>query len=132
MRRSRSAPSTKAGTKRPHKRASQLIFPIDTHRNEAGHLVIGGCDVVDLVKEYGSPLYVYDEATIRTMCRLYLDALGGNYPNSSVTYAGKAYIDPTLLQIVADEGLGLDAVSGGEIQCAVASGFPMEDRKSVV
>ncbi len=82
--------------------------------------------MVDLVQEYGSPLYVYDEATIRAMCRSYVDVLAENYPNSSVTYAGKAYIDPMVLQIVADEGLGLDAVSGGEIQCAVASGFPME------
>ena len=103
-----------------------MIFPIDTHRNEAGHLVVGGCDVVSLLEEYGSPLYVYDEVTIRAMCRSYIDALRANYSNTSVTYAGKAYIDPTLLQIVADEGLGLDAVSGGEIQCAVASGFPMD------
>ena len=103
-----------------------MIYPLDTYRNEAGHLVIGGCDVVDLVQEFGSPLYVYDEATIRAMCRSYVDVLAENYPNFSVTYAGKAYIDLAVLRIVADEGFGLDAVSGGEIQCAVAAGFPME------
>ncbi|MCY3802201.1 MAG: diaminopimelate decarboxylase [Chloroflexi bacterium] len=102
------------------------MYPLDTHRNEAGHLVIGGCDVVDLVQEFGSPLYVYDEATIRAMCRSYVDVLAENYPNFSVTYAGKAYIDLAVLRIVADEGFGLDAVSGGEIQCAVAAEFPME------
>ena len=88
--------------------------------------MIGGCDVVDLVQEFGSPLYVYDEATIRAMCRSYVDVLAENYPNFSVTYAGKAYIDLAVLRIVADEGFGLDAVSGGEIQCAVAAEFPME------
>ena len=88
--------------------------------------MIGGCDVVDLVQEFGSPLYVYDEATIRAMCRSYVDVLAENYPNFSVTYAGKAYIDLAVLRIVAEEGFGLDAVSGGEVQCAVAAGFPME------
>ena len=103
-----------------------MIFPIATHRNHVGHLVIGGCDVVELVKEFGSPLYVYDENTIRTMCRSYQDSLRENYPKSSVTYAGKAYIDPTILKLIASEDFGLDVVSGGEIACAVASGFPME------
>ncbi|MCY4109527.1 MAG: diaminopimelate decarboxylase, partial [Chloroflexi bacterium] len=95
-------------------------------RNEAGHHVSGRRIIVDLVPEFGSPLYVYDEATIRAMCRSYVDVLSENYPNFSVTYAGKAYIDLAVLRIVADEGFGLDAVSGGEIQCAVAAGFPME------
>ncbi len=89
-------------------------------------MVIGGCDVVELVEEFGSPLYVYDAATIRGACHSYLAALRNNYPNSSVLYAGKAYLDPTLLRLIRDEGLGLDAVSGGEIQCAVAAEFPMD------
>ena len=60
------------------------------------------------------------------MCRSYQDSLRENYPKSSVTYAGKAYIDPTILKLIASEDFGLDVVSGGEIACAVASGFPME------
>ena len=89
-------------------------------------MVIGGCDVVELVEEFGSPLYVYDEATIRSGCQSYLGALHNSYPNSSALYAGKAYLDPTLLRLIREEGLGLDAVSGGEIKCAAAAGFPMD------
>ena len=103
------------------------IFPINTVRAAAGHLTVGGCDVVDLATQFGTPLYIYDEATIRANCRAYLRPLRERYPNSSITYAGKAYLDPTILGIVREEGLGLDAVSGGEITLALAAGFPAAD-----
>ena len=103
------------------------LFPANTSRDPAGHLVIGGCDVVSLAAEFGTPLYIYDEATLRQNCRAYLEPLRERYPRASVTYAGKAYIDPTILGIVRDEGLGLDTVSGGEISLALASGFPAAD-----
>jgi diaminopimelate decarboxylase len=77
--------------------------------------------------EFGTPLYVYDEATIRNRATAYRDGLRAAYPGRSlVCYAGKAYCAPWLLRIVAEEGLGLDVVSGGELQAARASGFPPE------
>jgi diaminopimelate decarboxylase len=103
------------------------LFPTDTGRNNAGRLVIGGCDVSTLAAEFGTPLYIYDETTLRQNCRAYIQPLQARYPNASVTYAGKAYLDPTVLSIIRDEGLGLDAVSGGEISLALAGGFPPED-----
>jgi diaminopimelate decarboxylase len=92
-----------------------------------GHLSLGGCDVVDLAAEFGTPLYVYDEATIRNRATAYRDGLRRAYPGRSlVCYAGKAYCAPWLLRVVAEEGLGLDVVSGGELYTARASGFPAD------
>ena len=92
-----------------------------------GHLVVGGCDLVDLAATYGTPLYVYDEATIRARARAYRAGLEAAYPGESlVCYAAKAYCAPWLLPIVAAEGLGLDVVSGGELYTAQQSGFPLE------
>jgi diaminopimelate decarboxylase len=91
-----------------------------------GHLSVGGCDLVELAGEYGTPLYVYDKATIRARARAYRETLKEAYPGESlVCYAGKAYCAPWLLRLVDAEGLGLDVVSGGELHVARASGFPM-------
>ncbi len=89
--------------------------------------MIGGCDVVQVAAEYGTPLYVYDEATIRARARAYRDALQVSYASESlVCYAGKAYCAPWLLRVLAEEQLGLDVVSGGELYTARSGGFPME------
>lgn len=104
----------------------QATLPLTAEANDAGHLVIGGCDVVDLVQEYGSPLYVYDEETIRTRAREYVEGLRSASPDSLVIYASKAFANAALFQLLAEEGLGLDVVSGGEVALAQRSGFPME------
>jgi diaminopimelate decarboxylase len=101
-------------------------LPLGATVNEPGHLVIGGCDVVDLVAEFGSPLYVYDEGTIRARARQYVDGLRAAVNDSLVIYASKAYSNVALFQLLAEEGLGLDVVSGGEIRFAQVSGMPME------
>lgn len=103
------------------------ILPLGTTVNPAGHLAIGGCDTVDLAAKFGTPLYIYDEQTIRTRCAEYRDSLAAAYPKSKVLYASKAFASPMLLQIIAQEGLGLDVVSGGELYVAQRAGFPMED-----
>ncbi|MBI2755204.1 MAG: diaminopimelate decarboxylase [Chloroflexi bacterium] len=93
----------------------------------SGHLAVGGCDLVDLVQQHGTPLYVYDEATILARARAYRDGLRAAYPGDSlVCYASKAYSARWLLQLLAAEGLGLDVVSGGELHVARSAGFPME------
>ncbi len=105
--------------------ANQSIMPMTARINDLNHLEIGGCDTVGLVKKYGSPLYVYDEYTLRTCCREYKEAFAG-YNNVFVLYASKAFMSRTICRIMESEGLGLDVVSGGEIYTAVNSAFPME------
>src|SRR5207249_5911208 len=73
-----------------------------------------------------TPLYVYDEATLRDRCRRYRAAFAAHYPDAEVVYAAKAYLSPALIPILVEEGLGIDVVSGGEL------GLALRDRKSVV
>lgn len=103
-----------------------MLWPLDTKRDAGGQLSVGGVSLVDLAAEFGTPLYVYDEATIRHQCRLYRDAFRDRYPDTRVVYAGKAYLGSALLSIIADEGMWLDVVSGGELMMAYRSGFPVD------
>ena len=102
------------------------VFPETTEINPQGHLSIGGCDVLDLVQEYGTPVYVFDEATLRRRCRGFVQEFQCRYPSTQVLYASKAYINPALARIFQEEGLGLDVVSGGELAVAQAASFPLE------
>lgn len=94
--------------------------------NAAGHLEIGGCDTIDLAREFGTPLYVLDEGLVRSQCRAYREELAAIYPNSTVIYASKALMTMAICRIVDEEGLGLDVVSGGELYTAFKAGFPMD------
>ncbi len=94
--------------------------------NERGHLEIGGCDVVDLVCELGTPLYVMDEAAIRENCRRFREAFGARYPQVEIAYASKAFLCTAMAKIVEGEGLFMDVASGGELYTARVAGFPAE------
>lgn len=95
--------------------------------NECGHLEIGGCDCVELAKEFGTPLYVMDEALIRENCRRYKNAFAQNYPaEARVCYAGKAFLTLAMCRLVDEEGLYLDVASGGELFTALQAKFPPE------
>ncbi len=102
------------------------LFPITAGVTAGGHLSIGGIDAVELASEFGTPLYVYDEATLRGMCREFVGEFTSRYPKTTVAYASKAFINPALAALAEEEGLGLDVVSGGELAVARAGGFPME------
>ena len=102
------------------------VFPLGARRDERGVLVLGDAPVDRLIDAHGTPLYVFDEATLRAQCRAYAQPLAREYPNSLALYASKAHLDPTIAGIVADEGLGADAVSSGEIRVALAGGMPAE------
>lgn len=91
--------------------------------SEEGHLLIGGMDAVRLAREFGTPLYVFDEAAIRARCREFRAAVGGA---GSVAYAGKAFLCKAIARVVEQEGLALDVVSGGELHTALEAGFPPE------
>ncbi len=101
------------------------ILPLTARANAAGHLEIGGCDCVALATEFGTPLYVFDEATLRERCRAYRQAFSRRYADSQVCYASKAWLHPALAVILAEEGLALDVVSGGELYVARQAGFPL-------
>ncbi len=95
--------------------------------NEKGHLTVGGVDAVELVKEFGTPLYVMDERTIRGHCRTFQKSIEDNYGGNGLTvYASKAFNCKEMCRIVKDEGLGLDVVSGGELYTALSVDFPPE------
>ena len=95
--------------------------------NERGHLEIGGADCVDLVQKFGTPLYVFDEAYIRKMMRVYRDVLKNQYDgNGMVLYASKAFSCQAIYAIAKQENIGVDVVSGGELFTALKAGFPAE------
>jgi len=103
------------------------LTPITTSIDADGHLVVGGCQLEDLARTYGTPLYVLDEATLRATCRAYRQALERFYPGPSLAlYASKANSSLALSALVASEGLGLDAVSAGELLTALHGGVPPE------
>jgi diaminopimelate decarboxylase len=103
------------------------LFPINAVVNNLGHLVIGGCDTVALADEFGTPLYLYDELTLRAKCREFKEEFGKRYPNVQIVYASKAYSNGALLHLINEEGMGLDVVSEGELGIAKAANFPMEN-----
>ncbi len=102
------------------------VLPLTAGVNDAGHLTLGGCDAVQLALDFGTPLYVFDEETLRGQCRAFLAAFSSRYPDSGVVYAAKAYLGRALAAIIAQEGLGLDVVSGGELAIARSISFPAE------
>jgi len=102
-----------------------LIYPHTTLHNAAGHLEIGGCDVVDLAREYGTPLFIYDEQTLRDQCRAYRKAFGALTDLYEIVYASKAFSCRAMCELVAQEGLSLDVATGGELAAARAAGFPL-------
>ncbi|HEY33313.1 MAG TPA: diaminopimelate decarboxylase [Dehalococcoidia bacterium] len=102
------------------------LFPPASDVNDRGHLVIGGCDVVDLAAEFGTPLYLFDEASLRDKCREFKDEFGSRYVDMTVVYSCKAFINKALLLLTNEEGLGLDVVSGGELAIARSVDFPMD------
>jgi diaminopimelate decarboxylase len=107
---------------------NQSLRPLTAARTPAGRLLIGGCDTVALAKEFGTPLYVLDEATIRVACRAYVDALKRHYPpGGRVLYASKALAVMALMALVHQEGLGLRCQSSenyeGRARCGHVSPF---------
>ena len=102
---------------------NQQLLPLTSTVNSKDCLVIGGCDVTTLVQQFGSPLYIVDEETLRTACRQYRDSFKHYYKGESqVIYASKAWSCLAVCAIVASEGLGIDVVSGGELYTAVTAG----------
>lgn len=102
---------------------NQSLLPLTALVNDRDRLEIGGCDVTELVQQFGSPLYILDEESLRTACHQYRDAFKQYYPGESqVLYASKAWNCLAVCAIVAQESLGIDVVSGGELYTALKAG----------
>jgi len=96
--------------------------------NEAGHLTFAGFDTVSLAAQYGTPLMVMDESLIRSRCREYLTAAAAFLPaGSKPLYASKAFSVKRIYEVMAEEGMGVDVVSVGELYTAKTAGFPVEN-----
>jgi diaminopimelate decarboxylase len=102
------------------------LFPPASAVNNSGHLTIGGCDTVELAAEFGTPLYVFDELSLRRRCAEFKQEFSRRYADTTVIYACKAFINKALAIIFNEEGLGLDVVSAGELSVAQSVGFPLD------
>ncbi len=102
------------------------VLPQTAATTPDDHLVLGGCDTTALAKEFGTPLYVYDEEELRGGIGEYRWAFTSRYENTLVVYASKAYLGRWIAALVAEEGLGIDVVSGGELAVVRSVNFPME------
>ncbi|NQT31107.1 MAG: diaminopimelate decarboxylase [Deltaproteobacteria bacterium] len=102
------------------------LFPSASAVNDSGHLVIGGCDAVKLAAEFGTPLYLFDEFSLRNNCAEFKREFSQRYADTTVLYAAKAFINKALARLFKEEGLGLDVVSAGEISIVRSAGFPMD------
>lgn len=103
------------------------ILSSNVTRNDDGELLFAGYSVTKLAKEYGTPLYLYDEKRIRDKCKRFTGAVREAFGyNSRVLYASKAASFKHMYRIMKDEGFGIDVVSRGEIYTALMAGYPLE------
>jgi diaminopimelate decarboxylase len=98
------------------------VFPRGTRVNERGHLTIAGCDALDLVSEFGSPLYAVAEEDLRARARSFVQALSAQHSDSEIVFASKAFPCSAVYRTLAEEGLGCDVASGGELYLALRAG----------
>ena len=108
---------------------TRTAWPDTTERDATGVMHVGGISLEALAREFGTPLYVYDEVTLRNRAREIRETFAAAYANSRVVYAGKAGMSPALVGILSEEGLGLDVVSGGEIFAGQRAG--MDPRRMI-
>ncbi|KPK47348.1 MAG: diaminopimelate decarboxylase [Dehalococcoidia bacterium SM23_28_2] len=100
------------------------MLPLTAAVNDEGHLAIGGCDTLELAREFGTPLYVFDEETLRHKCREFRSEFRRRHADSGVSYAAKAYLGRALAALLAEEEMDLEVVSGGELAIARSVDFP--------
>ncbi|MGH2712763.1 MAG: diaminopimelate decarboxylase [Thermoleophilaceae bacterium] len=98
------------------------VYPLGSRVNERGRLEVGGCDVVELAREFGTPAYIYAEADMRARARAYLEAFRARRERFEVIYAGKAFPATAAFRLFAEEGLSADVASAGELHHALAGG----------
>ncbi|WP_418914679.1 diaminopimelate decarboxylase [Adlercreutzia sp.] len=115
-------------TKQPDQRTTMELGAVlpATAEVRDDHLFIGGVDMVELAREQGTALYVFDEADLVARMEAYREAFRARYENSDIIYASKAFLNKEVLRLAQREGLCLDVSGGGALACAQSVGFPME------
>lgn len=115
-------------TKQPDQRTAMELGAVLPRTAEVrdGNLYIGGVNMVELAREQGTALYVFDEADLRERMAEYRDGFSARYSDTRVIYASKAFQNKEVVRIAAQEGLCLDVSGGGELACALAAGFPAQ------
>lgn len=99
------------------------VYPLGSTLDDRGRLHVGGCDVVELAREHGTPAYVVAEDDLREQARAYVDAFERHAPGTHVSFASKAFPCTAVLRVLESEGLGCDVASGGELALALNAGF---------
>ncbi|MEA2407110.1 MAG: diaminopimelate decarboxylase [Thermoleophilaceae bacterium] len=99
------------------------VYPLGSRLNERGRLVVGGCDLVELAAEFGTPAYVYAEDDLRARARTFVEALRARTEHFEVIYASKAFPCTAVYRLFDEEGLSADVASGGELHLALAGGM---------
>jgi diaminopimelate decarboxylase len=99
------------------------VFPHGTRVNARGRLEIGGCDVVEVAREFGTPAYVVAEEDLRARARAFVTAVSARHDNFDVLFASKAFPCTAVYRVLAQEGLACDVASGGELHMALRGGF---------
>jgi diaminopimelate decarboxylase len=99
------------------------VFPLGTRADERGRLEIGGCDTVELAREFGTPLYVVAEDDLRARARAFMEAVSARHDDFDVLFASKAFPCTAVYRLLAEEGLACDVASGGELFLALRGGF---------
>jgi diaminopimelate decarboxylase len=103
------------------------VFPLGSRLNERGRLEVGGCDAIELAREFGTPAYVVAEEDLRTRARAFTQAgRDSGHSDLHVVFASKAFPCVAVLRLFAQEGLWCDVASGGELHLALAAGFPAQ------
>jgi diaminopimelate decarboxylase len=98
------------------------LFPPGSRVDNDGELVVGGCRLADLAAEWGTPLYVIDEAGVRAQVRRFRRALDAAWPNARMVFASKAFPSTPMYRLMAEEGIGVDVAGPGELAMALAGG----------
>jgi diaminopimelate decarboxylase len=99
------------------------LYPIGTRVDERGRLEIGGCDAVELAREFGTPAYVVAEQDVRARARTFMDAIAARHDDFEVLFASKAFPCTAVYRVLAEEGMACDVASGGELFLALRAGF---------
>ncbi len=97
------------------------LLPDSAAVDRSGGLLIGGVAMTDLAAEYGTPVFVYDEAHLRNRCRDAVTAFG-----DGVAYATKAFLCGAMARLAHEEGMQLDVATGGELHVALRAGVPAD------
>jgi diaminopimelate decarboxylase len=103
------------------------VYPVGSTRRDDGRLEVGGCDAIELAREFGTPAYVYAEDDLRTRARAYIEAFARRTDHFEVVWASKAFPCTAVNRLLAAEGLSCDVASGGELYLALRGGFAPEN-----